>query len=114
MFIEVEVFEGPNCPWTFTRMFDAKEEPRPISKVRTLLSDRREGLCDITGWSEKGPCPAYAVLVEDSGEGRALLVFGGDQGVRLKPTEPDAPFDLNNSSQWGEPCLLLDVDTEIG
>ena len=112
MFIEVDVSEGPNCSWAVSRMFQAKAEPRPVSRITAMYPNGVEGLCDITGWSEEGPCPAYAVVVEDSGEGEALLVFGGDQGLRLKAASRDEPFDLGNSSQWGEPCLLLASDAE--
>jgi hypothetical protein len=55
-----------------------------------------------------------AVLVEDSGDGLATLVYGGEQGIRLKAADDEGPWDLENSSQWGEPCLLLDRDVEIG
>ena len=71
-------------------------------------------LCQVTGWSSSGPCQGYAVLVADSGEGAVTLIYGGDQGVRLKPMDNHDAWDLANPDQWGEPCLLLDPDVETG
>jgi len=42
------------------------------------------------------------------------LVYGGDQGIRLKTAENEEPWDLESPRQWGEPCLLLDRDVEMG
>ena len=40
-----------------------------------------------------------------------LLVYGGDQGIRLKVAESGEEWDLASDNQWGEPCLMLDKDT---
>jgi hypothetical protein len=111
MVLEIEVLESPNTPLPLTRLFDAIEEPRPVCQVWTSSPDGAEGWHEVTGWSDEGPVPAYAALVEDSGEGRALLLFGGSHGIRLKPTSSPGPWDLQNPHQWGEPCLLLAADT---
>ena len=55
-----------------------------------------------------------AALAEDSGDGVILLVFGGSQGIRLKDAGDDGPWDLDDGRQWGEPCLMLDKETEYG
>ena len=89
----------------------------PVAVSRVMASDPEDndGMCDVTGWSsELGPCAAYAVLVEDSGEGVAMLIYGGDEGIRLKPVGSPDQWDLNSSREWGEACLLLDKDVEIG
>ncbi len=70
--------------------------------------------CSVTGWSTDGPCPAYAVPVADSGEGVVTLIFGGDEGIRLKPVDSGETWDLESPNQWGEPCLLLDPDVAMG
>ena len=114
MFIEVDVSEGTNCPLSLTRMFDAREEPQAVAKVVASDPQGKDYMCDVTGWSsEEGPCPAYAVLVEDSGEGVAMLVYGGDEGIRLKPAELGEEWDLASPHQWGEACLLLDRDVAV-
>ena len=45
--------------------------------------------------------------VDDSGEGVALLIDGGDAGLRLKPAAHASPWRLDDPEQWGEPYLLL-------
>ena len=114
MFIEVDVSEGENCPEALTLMFNGLAEPVPVSRVRTPGLDGPEVLCAVTGWSQEGPCQAYSAPVEESGEGEAILVFGGDQGIRLRPLESDAEWDLTSPEQWGEVCLLLPPNVEIG
>ncbi len=108
MFLEIEVMEGANCPLSFTRMFDATQDPVQVSRVMASDPQDDDRMCDVTGWSAGGPCPAYAALVEDSGEGIAMLIYGGDEGIRLKPVDCNEPWDLSSPQQWGEACLLLD------
>ncbi len=110
MLIEVEVTAGENSPLDLHRMFDLVSEPRAVSAVFTADASGRDGWCRVTGWSDSGQCPARAVIAEDSGEGVVLLVYGGSQGIRLKPDDSPEPWDLANANQWGEACLLLDKD----
>ena len=94
------------------RVFDLLEEPRPVGRLVTADPSGVDGWRQVTGWDDDGPCPAMAALAEDSGDGVILLVFGGSQGIRLKSEDAAAPWDLADASQWGEPCLMLDKDTE--
>ena len=113
MFIEVDVEESRNSPLSVNKIFHALDIPIPITNI---IAPNRFGLeveCFITGWSFEGECTAYAVLVEDSGEGRVLLVYGGNNGIRLQPTTLGRPWDIKDPCQWGEPCLMLDQNIEI-
>ena len=114
MFLEIEVSECPNSPLSLTRMFDAKGDPVLVTRIVTADLDGNDTWCDVTGWCEAGSCPAYTALVEDSGEGIARLIYGGDQGIRLKRSGLDEPWDLASPHQWGEACLLLDKDAQVG
>jgi len=114
VFIEVDVSAGANSPLQLTRMFDAMEMPRPVSWVVTAHPEGNDRACEVTGWSSQGPCPAYAALVEDSGEGVAMLVYGGDEGIRLRATGTHENWDVHSPRQWGEACLLLDKDVSVG
>ena len=43
-----------------------------------------------------------------------LLVYGGDDGIRLRACRFSlSDWDLVNSDQWGEPCLMLGKDTPV-
>ena len=114
MFIEVDVQKGANSPLYLTRMFEALDTPKPVSWAKVGCPDGQDRICQVTGWYSEGPCAPYAVLVDDSGEGLATLLYGGDQGIRLKPEDIDEPWNLSSPHQWGEACLLLDKDVPHG
>ena len=111
MLIEVEVVAGENSPLDLHRMFDLLEEPRPVSRVMAPDPFGEDAWCEVTGWSGDGACQALAALAEDSGEGVVLLVYGGDEGLRLRPVGTPGEWDLADSRQWGESCLMLGRDT---
>ena len=111
MLIEVEVKAGDNSPLDLHRMFDLLDEPRPVSRVLSTDPLGRDVWCEVTGWEAGGPCPAMAALSEDSGEGVVLLVYGGDEGVRLRPVGSPGAWGPANAAQWGEACLMLGKDT---
>ena len=113
MLFEIEVLAGDNSPMDLNRVFDLLSEPRTVSRVFTVDPKEEDRWCAVTGWGDEGPCPARAVLAEDSGDGVILLLFGGEHGIRLKPAESQEEWDLDNPNQWGEPCLMLDKDSRI-
>ena len=114
MIVEVDVSQSANCPISVTRLFDAMQDPVPVSRVVAADPMGTDQMCDVTGWSsDTGACPAHAAIVEDSGEGVATLVYGGDEGIRLKPVDSEEPWDLNSPRQWGEACLLLDKNVKL-
>ena len=112
MLIEVEVAAGDNSPLDLHRMFDLLEDPRPVSRVMAPNPMGEDVWCDVTGWGSDGPCAAMAALCEDSGEGVVLLVYGGDEGVRLRPAGSEGGWEVGNPGQWGEACLMLGRDTD--
>ena len=112
MLIEVEVIAGENSPLDLHRMFDLLEDPRPVSMVMAPNPRGEDVWCDVTGWGDGGPCQAMAALSEDSGEGVVLLVYGGSEGLRLRPVGTDSEWDVANRGQWGEACLMLGKDTD--
>ena len=114
MLLEVDVVAGDNSPLDLNRVFDLLSEPRVISRVFTADLSGEDVWCDVTGWSQDGPCPVRAALSEDSGEGVILLVYGGGEGIRLKPSGSTDSWDLSSNQQWGEACLMLGNDTPVG
>ena len=113
MLLEIDVADGGNSPLTVNRIFDLLDQPRDITGVFTAGADGEDRWCRVTGWSSLGPCPARAARSEDSGEGVVLLVYGGDEGIRLQPWDSSEVWDLDNASQWGEACLMLDKDAPV-
>ena len=113
MYVAVNVEASSNCPMQLERVFETLGEPREVH--RTVAPDPlgQDVRCRVTGWSSEGACPAYGVLVEDSGEGILMLIYGGDEGIRLKPESSLEEWDVSSPGQWGEACLLLDRDVEL-
>ena len=111
MLFELDVSSELNSPFDLNRVFDILGEPIPISQIYTSDLMGTDDWCDVVGWDESGPCQAFAVLSEDSGDGVILLLYGGVEGIRLRPAEGTDGWDLASASQWGEPCLMLDKDT---
>ncbi len=111
MLIEVEVTAGDNSPLDLHRMFDLLDDPRQVSRVLAPDPRGEDVWCEVTGWNADGACPAMAALSEDSGEGVVLLIYGGGEGLRLRPAGAPGDWELTASGQWGEACLMLDKDT---
>ncbi len=112
-FVEVDVEGGGNSHLSMTRMFEALDAPRAVCWVESAFRpDGWEGPCDVVGWSTGGLVAAQAVRVADSGDGVVVLVYGGDEGVRLRPAGSVGEWSLDDPEQWGEPCLLLDPQIE--
>lgn len=113
MFVEVDVEVGDNCDYPLNRVFSALTVSTPVSSVETIGIRGDLAMFEVTGWCDRQPCQAYSVIVEDSGEGQAILIYGGVDGIRLRPKGSETPWSLEAADQWGEPCLLLDQSTQI-
>jgi hypothetical protein len=113
MLLMIEVEESDNCPFDVTRSFQTVEAPRPIARVATTGPDGKEAIYQIVGWSAQGPTQAYAALVDDSGEGAAMLIYGDAEGVRLKPVDSTEAWSLASPLQWGDIFLLLDRHAQV-
>ena len=89
----IRVEPNPNCEGVDGLVFQPRTPPRTIVQVRM-----EQGWSDIEGLDEGGqPCPAMACMIDDSGDGAAYLVFGGDWGLRLR----------NNAGVLGAAYLVL-------
>ena len=113
MYVSVNVEASRNCPMQLERVFETLGEPREVHGAVAPDPSGEDVWCHVTGWSSEGPCPAYGALVEDSGEGVLMLIYGGDEGIRLKPAVSEDDWDVNCPGQWGEACLLLDKDVDL-
>jgi len=105
-----EVDDNPNYQGSVSMRFKELGPARPIKQIR--LSDRKSDgeLCWVTGWCDdpKGPvCAAYLQPVEESGLGKAHLIYGGNWGLRFKPVGLNEDWDIKSPEQWGEAFLLI-------
>ncbi len=112
----VDVESNDNTPMMAQQVYKNIGVPFPVSHVRIYEGEPEGRLCAITGWTSADDGPetlAYAVKIEDSSEGIAYLVFGGDWGVRLRPAESDAPWSLDDMDQWGETHLVIADEVDL-
>ena len=113
MLVEVEVVGGENSPLDLHRMFDLLSDPIEVMRVFATDPMGEDLWCRVTGWSSQGPCAAMSALAEDSGEGVVLLVYGGNEGLRLQPAGSSDAWEITNNNQWGEACLMLANGTPV-
>ena len=106
--ITLEIPANPNCEAVELRVFHDLTPPQPVSSVRLECPDGTPTWCEVTGWTTAGEqCPAMLQKVDDSGDGVAFLLHGGDAGLRLRPVERTEPWQLENPRQWGAPFLII-------
>jgi hypothetical protein len=85
IFIDVE--EGANCPYSLQLLFSALDEARAVRGVRLYHESADGALYDVVAWNNESDKEGEALgaPVEDSGQARAYLIFGGTAGIRLRP-----------------------------
>lgn len=112
----LEVEDNANCDGVPQLMFNTMAESRLVAEVLTGDFGKEAVFHKVTGWSSENdgsPCPAYAVKIQESGSGEALLIYGGDWGLRLMPADLDEAWDLASDNQWGENFLSLDGESQV-
>ena len=111
--IVIEIADNANCLPT-ERVFHELTPPQPVTRVRYERRFGQPQWCVVTGWTSRGtPCPAVLQKVDDSGEGVAFLVHGGDAGLRLQPAQHPSPWRIDDPRQWGEPLLILPAAEDV-
>ena len=104
----IDIAHNPNCLSVDLRVFHDLEAPKAIAAVRLEQQPGEPAWYAVTGWTAEGrACPAAAQKVDDSGDGTAFLVYGGDAGLRLRPLDDSGAWQLDDPRQWGEPFLIL-------
>jgi hypothetical protein len=109
-YTHVEVESNDNTPMMAQQVYKNLGLPFHVTQVRIFEGEPEGKLHDITGWSSTGggsATEAFAVQVEDSSEGAAYLVHGGDWGVRLRPAGSTDEWSLGAANQFGETHLVL-------
>ena len=94
MFLEIE--SNPNVERSFDMVYRDISPTRELYCIKYNINGEEQPV-QITGWNAEtnSPCSAYACKVEESGDGIALLIFGGTGGCLLY-TSP-SPRDRTRS-----------------
>jgi hypothetical protein len=106
-FVDVQVEEHADLPAGCSMRFRASGEAREVRRVKYESEDGVSGTWRVEAAQSDGTrAPATGVPVDDSGEGTATLIHGGDHGLRLVHEGSDATV--------AEPYLLLRADAVLG
>ena len=108
MIIELDIEENDNINEYESRVFMGRGKAFKISKILYQPENGTPFEADVIGWEDEKPMQAFAIRVEDSGDGEAWLVYGGNQGIRLRRSSSGSagrPFSLENQDEWGEKYL---------
>jgi len=108
MYLDIE--PDGNVDRSFSMVYRDVSPPRQVYCVKYPV-DGVEQPVQVTGWDADthSPCPAFACRVEESGDGTAWLIYGGNGGVRFKLLEDETPWSLTAPGQWGETHLVYPV-----
>jgi hypothetical protein len=90
----------------------------PVRAIQIELSDGKVEWCAVVGWGEAGPVPALLTPIEESGDGPARLLHGGEHGLRLaRLTSPEAAasvtWSLDDTQQWGEGFVICTPEAQF-
>lgn len=112
----IDIEDNDNCGYFPIQVFETQSEPRSAAVITIPNIPENDNPHDVVGWdSEDGgtACEVTAVVVGDSGSGQALMIYGGDHGIRLRPSSSNSAWSLDADDQNGEPYLLLQTSVEL-
>ena len=112
--IILEIEENRNCESIDMRVFHDSDKPQRVSHLRLEKDMKPAQWYEVIGWTRtNSPTEAVVQKVDDSGDGIALLVHGGDCGLRLKEEASKDEWSLDNTKQWGLPFYLTTTSEDI-
>ena len=110
--VVIEIPPNPNCEPVDMRIFNDVEAPGRVRELYVAPPGGSPAWHEVTCWTAEGAtCLALARRVDDSGEGLAVLIYGGTGGLRFRPAGSRQPWTLNDPAQWGR-SFLLTTDTQ--
>ena len=112
----IDIEENDNCGYFPIQVFETQSKPQTAALITIPSIPGNDEPHEVVGWcSDNGgtPCEATAVQVGDSGSGQALMIHGGDEGIRLRPASSNSPWVLGADDQIGEPYLLLQASVRL-
>jgi hypothetical protein len=115
-YTHVEVEANDNTPMMAQQVYKNVGLPFRVLQVRIYEGEPGGMLHDVVGWSSRdggSATQAYGVQIDDSSEGSAYLVYGGDWGVRLRPADSDEAWSIDATGQFGETHLVMAEDEDL-
>ena len=82
----IDIEDNDNSGYFPIQVFETQSELRTAAMITIPTLPGKDGPFDVVGWcSDDGGtlCEVTSVVVGDSGSGQALMIYGGDHGVRF-------------------------------
>lgn len=112
--MELNIEANSNCGEEGQFVFMESSAPRSIDWIMVSVKGQDQKF-KIVGVHKDGSFgSAFAVSIDDSGEGTAFLIYGGEWGVRYQPESLQDAWDLSNSAQLGDPYKIYASPEDIG
>lgn len=112
--ILIEVEDNPNCSGCGQMAFNEMDaDVRPLKRI-VVSTASGDALCEAASVGADGTFgPAQVRRIDDSGEGPAYLIFGGEWGLRFRRVDRAAAWDLADPAQWGEPFKVYGISPDV-
>ena len=108
----LDIEDNENCGYFPIQVFETRNSPNSFRMITVNELPGHTEPHDVVGWCSSDDnyiCDVTTVIISDSGSGQALMIYGGDHGIRLRPSSSNMPWNLKTGSQRGEPYLLLEI-----
>jgi len=112
----IDLEENENSGYFPIQIFETQGKPRSVQMITVPNIPESDLPWDVVGWcSDDGGsvCNVTAVAVGDSGLGQVKMLYGGDNGIRLRPSSSDSLWSLDATDQSGEPYILLPISVDL-
>jgi len=112
----IDIEENENSGYFPIQIFETQGESRSVPMITVPNITENNVPHDVVGWcSDDGgsTCNVTAVAVGDSGLGQVTMIYGGDNGIRLRPSSSKSAWSLDATDQSGEPYILLSTSADL-
>ena len=112
----IDLEENENSGYFPIQIFETQGKSRSVEIITVPNIPESDAPHDVVGWcADDGgsACDVTAVVVGDSGLGQVRMIYGGDHGIRLRPSSSDSIWSLDATDQFGEPSILLPISVDL-
>ena len=112
----IDLEDNENSGYFPIQIFETQGQPRSVNMITVPNIPQGNVPHDVVGWcSDDGGsiCNVTAIAVGDSGLGQVTMIYGGDNGIRLRPSSSRSVWSLDATDQSGEPYILLSTSDPL-
>ena len=112
----IDIEENENSGYFPIQIFERQGKPRSVEMITVPNIPESNVPHDVVGWcADNGGsiCNVTAIAVGDSGLGQVTMIYGGDNGIRLRPSSSRSVWSLDATDQSGEPYILLSTSDNL-